>query len=95
MQKKDVNLGKFLKDKREAAGLSQKEVADKLGYTTPQFVSNWERGVSQPPLKTLKKIGEMYKVSSDELFNITLSHTLHEVTTDLKKKFYGRKAANM
>lgn len=95
MQKKDVNLGKYLKDKREAAGLSQKEVADRLGYTTPQFVSNWERGVSQPPLKTLKKIGEMYKVSSDELFNITLNYTIQEVTTDLKKKFYGRKASNM
>jgi transcriptional regulator with XRE-family HTH domain len=95
MLKKDVNLGKYLKEKREGAGFSQKEVADKLGYTTPQFVSNWERGVSQPPLKTLKKIGEMYKVSSDELFNVTLNHTIHEVTTDLKKKFYGRKAANM
>lgn len=89
---KQVNLAKFLKDKRETVGLSQKQVADKLGYTTPQFVSNWERGVSSPPLKTLKKIGELYNVSSDELFKVTLETTIQQVTMDLKRKFYGRKA---
>jgi transcriptional regulator with XRE-family HTH domain len=89
---KQVSLEKFLKEKREQAGLSQKQVADKLGYTTPQFVSNWERGVSSPPLKTLKKIGEMYHVSADELFRITLDTTIQQVTIDLKRKFYGRKA---
>lgn len=89
---KQVSLSKFLKDKRESAGLSQKQVADKLGYTTPQFISNWERGVSSPPLKTLKKVGELYHVSADELFKVTLESTLQQVTQDLKRKFYGRKA---
>lgn len=89
---KQVSLAKFLKDKRESVGLSQKQVADKLGYTTPQFVSNWERGVSSPPLKTLKKIGELYHVSPDELFKVTLETTIQQVTVDLKRKFYGRKA---
>jgi transcriptional regulator with XRE-family HTH domain len=89
---KQVSLSKFLKDKRESAGLSQKQVADKLGYTTPQFISNWERGVSSPPLKTLKKVGELYHVSADELFKVTLETTLQQVTQDLKRKFYGRKA---
>jgi transcriptional regulator with XRE-family HTH domain len=89
---KQVNLAKFLKDKREIAGLSQKQVADKLGYSTPQFVSNWERGVSSPPLKTLKKIGELYHVSADDLFKVTLETTIQQVSMDLKRKFYGRKA---
>lgn len=89
---KQVSLAKFLKEKRENAGLSQKQVSDKLGYTTPQFVSNWERGVSSPPLKTLKKIGELYHVSADDLFKVTLESTIQQVTMDLKRKFYGRKA---
>jgi transcriptional regulator with XRE-family HTH domain len=29
---------------RERVGLTQKEVSDALGYTTPQFISNVERG---------------------------------------------------
>ena len=89
---KQVSLAKFLKEKREGAGLSQKQVSDKLGYTTPQFVSNWERGVSSPPLKTLKKIGELYHVSSDDLFKVCLDSTIQQVTMDLKRKFYGRRA---
>lgn len=88
-----IHLGKFLKERREKAGLSQKDVADKLGYSTPQFVSNWERGVSTPPLKTLKKIGDMYSVSADELFNVTLNYQVQQMTIDLKRKFYGKKAA--
>ncbi len=89
---KQVSLAKFLKEKRENVGLSQKQVADKLGYTTPQFVSNWERGVSSPPLKTLKKIGDLYDVSADDLFRVALDSTIQQVTIDLKRKFYGRKA---
>ncbi|MFP5518296.1 MAG: helix-turn-helix domain-containing protein [Bdellovibrionia bacterium] len=93
--KEAIHLGHFLKEKRELAGLSQKDVATKLGYSTPQFVSNWERGISTPPLKTLKKIGDLYKVSPDELFNVTLNYQLQQMTFDLKKKFYGKKAASL
>jgi transcriptional regulator with XRE-family HTH domain len=48
-----LHLGKFLKTTREAAGLSQGKLAVKLGYKSPQFVSNWERGLSKPPLTIL------------------------------------------
>lgn len=92
--KQSVDLGTFLKEKRENVGLSQKDVAHKLGYTTPQFISNWERGISTPPLKTLKKIGDMYKVSADELFQVTLNYQIQQMTMDLKKKFYGKKVSH-
>lgn len=40
-------LGDRIKDARKAAGLTQKELADKInvGNTT---ISNWEKGVSRP-----------------------------------------------
>lgn len=87
------SLAVFLKDKRIVAGLSQKDVALKLGYSTSQFISNWERGISQPPLATLRKIAELYKVSADEMFNVLLKSTISQVEIDLKKKFYSKETS--
>ena len=47
-------ISDYLKDKRVASGLTQRELARKLGYTNPQFISNWERGICYPPLKQIK-----------------------------------------
>lgn len=76
----------YLKTKREKAGLSQKQVADRLGYTTPQFVSNWERGISVPPMQTVKKIADIYQTPVEEIFNLLLEATLQQVKTDFNKK---------
>lgn len=83
-------LGEFLQQKRIAAGFSQLDISTKLGYSTPQFVSNWERGLSAPPITVLKKIAQIYNVSADDLFEIVLTAKIQEVTKDLKRKFYGR-----
>lgn len=91
MRQKNM-LAEFLKQKRIAAGLSQRDVADKLGYSTPQFISNWERGVSRPPINALKKLGELYKISSDTLFEVTLDSTVQEITEDLRRKFASSRA---
>jgi DNA-binding transcriptional regulator YiaG len=37
------SLGELIKEKRLAKGLSQKEVAERLGYASAQYVSDWER----------------------------------------------------
>lgn len=91
MKQKNV-LAEFLKQKRISAGLSQRDVADKLGYSTPQFISNWERGVSQPPINSLKRLGDLYKISADDLFEVTLNATIQDVTQELKRKFANSKA---
>lgn len=84
--KKNI-LGEFLKEKRMKASLSQGDVANKLGYSTPQFISNWERGVSMPPINTLKKLGQLYKISADDLFEVTLAARVDEVKAELRRKF--------
>ena len=38
-------LGDYLQSKRMKVGLSQGDVATKLGYSSPQFISNFERGL--------------------------------------------------
>ena len=80
-------LAKGLKQKRVAAGLSQRDVSDELGYSTPQFISNWERGISCPPVGSLKKLGRIYGVPADDLFQAMLSSTLDQVAKDLRRKF--------
>lgn len=82
-------LAQFLKDKRSQSGLSQKDVAMKLGYSTSQFISNWERGISQPPIHTLRTLAQMYNVSAEQMFNVLLENTMVQVQEDLKKKFYS------
>jgi len=89
---KEKNLGSYLKKKRSTAGFSQRDVANKLGYTSSQFVSNWERGLAAPPIPTLKKLGSMYRISEKELYEVVLKSTIQSVTEQLQKKFYGRKA---
>lgn len=56
------------KSLRLKAELSQREVSEKLGYSTPQFVSNWERGISFPPLEALPELARLYNVDKETLF---------------------------
>jgi len=42
-------LGSWLREKRVTSGLSQAEVAQKLGYSTAQFISNWDEESAHLP----------------------------------------------
>lgn len=55
-------VNKYLKEKRVEAGFTQKELARKLGYTTGQYVSNWERGFCAPPLNAATRITKLLKI---------------------------------
>lgn len=65
-------LGQYLKDVREQANLTQADVSQKLGYTSPQFISNIERGISVAPIKTLSRMVNLYKVNGDAVVKIIL-----------------------
>lgn len=84
------NLALYLKRKRIGAGLSQRQVARKLGYTTAQFVSNWERGISEPPISALKTLAVLYELDADELFEVTLNHIVSKVTIKMRQQFFGK-----
>ena len=69
-----TKLGEYLQSGREKAGLTQKEVAEELEYSTAQFISNFERGIAAPPLRKLKRIIEMYSISPQKVMNMILEH---------------------
>jgi transcriptional regulator with XRE-family HTH domain len=79
--------GDFLKTSREAQGLSQRDVSTALGYNTSQFISNWERGLSLPPIPTLRKLAKVYKIDAEVLFNVILEAQVELETQNLKEKF--------
>lgn len=56
-----AEIGQLIKKARVAAGLTQAQLATKLGYSSPQFVSNWERAESLPPIAAMPKIARLTK----------------------------------
>lgn len=80
-------LAQVLKEKRLAAGLSQSDVAKALGYTSAQFLSNQERGLSRPSVKSLKALAKLYKCP--ELPDLVLESMVMEYQKKLAKKFKG------
>lgn len=81
----------YMKQLREQAGLSQVQLSEALGYTTPQFISNWERGVSHPPVSQIKKIATLLKTDPQALFDVILNDVLISTREKYFRKF-GRKA---
>ena len=65
-------LGNYLKEIRESAEMTQADVSTKLGYTSPQFISNIERGISVAPLRTLARMVTLYKVNPENVVKIIL-----------------------
>lgn len=63
-------LGQRLCEKRQARGLTQGQLAVRLGVTR-QAISKWEHGQSQPDLDNLKQLAEVYSCSVDELLGAT------------------------
>ncbi|MNL89586.1 hypothetical protein D3C87_2199990 [compost metagenome] len=51
-------------------------------------MSNWEGGVSNPPVETLKELARLYGASIDEIYEILLKSSIEEVERNLRKKFY-------
>lgn len=50
-----MNIAQWIRDRRIAAGFSQAELARRVGTSQP-MISQWERGVSEPPPDIQKKL---------------------------------------
>ena len=66
-----MDIGERFKYYREKANLTQKEAAELLEIKSYQL-ANYETNRTEPNLKTLIKMSEIYKVSIDELLNNTI-----------------------
>ncbi|MBQ6274046.1 MAG: helix-turn-helix domain-containing protein [Oscillospiraceae bacterium] len=73
-----MELGKKIKQLRFKAGLTQEQLADKLGIG-PQSVSKWENAVAMPDISTLPLLAEIFGVSIDDLFDLTTEQRLNRI----------------
>ena len=64
-----MELYEKLYELRRASGMSQEELAEKLGVSR-QAVSKWESGATQPELSKLIELSKLYNVSVDELLSL-------------------------
>lgn len=84
-----IKLGKYLAEQRMSAGISQKQISDKLGLKSSQYISNVERGMCLPTLASIKTWCDLincpYHIVKQMLIQIYVS----EVEAAFKKR--GRK----
>lgn len=73
-------IGKFISEQRKLKGLTQEELAEKLGVTK-NAVSKWERGLCLMDMSLLKPLSEILGVSINE---ILLGEKIEE--KDIEKK---------
>ena len=65
-----------LRTAREKSGLSQAELAKKIGYA-PTTYRNYENTTREPNFDTLKKIASILNVSTDYLLGMDNNSQLH------------------
>ena len=78
-----MGIGAKIKEYRTKAGLTQKDLADKL-FVTYQAVSRWENEEAEPSIDTIKEICEILGCSTDELFEIEKKEEPKEETEPVK-----------
>ena len=66
---KKESMGMMIAQKRKELGMTQLELAEKMGVTD-KAVSKWERELSYPDVNSLPKLAEIFGMSVDELLQI-------------------------
>ena len=79
--------GKLLCELRKAKGMTQKQVADKLGIV-PKTVSKWETGRGFPDVSMLSDLADILGVSERILLSGCIRKNREEVGNMKKTKFF-------
>lgn len=73
-----MNIGEVIRKYRKEAGLTQEEMANRLGVTTPA-VNKWENGNSKPDIELLAPIARLLHISLDTLMSFHEELTPSEI----------------
>ena len=66
---KKQTLGMMISTLRKEKGMTQLELAEKMGVTD-KAVSKWERDLTFPDINSIPKLAEIFEVSVDELMQV-------------------------
>ncbi len=78
-------LGERIANLRKKAGLTQEELAEKLGIS-PQAVSKWENDISCPDIMSIPNIAKILGVSTDMLLSGEAVAPVSYVPAEQRKK---------
>ncbi|EPX8017275.1 TPA: helix-turn-helix transcriptional regulator [Streptococcus pyogenes] len=81
-----MEFSERLKTLRKEAGLTQVDVAEKLGISQPAYAS-WERGIKKPTQDNLVKLSKILYVSVDYLLGNTENRQTSDVLEDIELLF--------
>ena len=73
-----------IKRYRKEAGLSQEELASRIGLTA-QAISKWECGTSYPDIEMLPIIANIFKVSTDYLLGVDITKQEKDILVTVEK----------
>lgn len=76
-------LGNYLQEMRLRANMTQRAVSIALGYSSPQFISNFENGISSPPLNKLRALINLYGMSDSKVLALMLEGEKQVIQTAL------------
>lgn len=82
-----IKNGKLLCDLRKSKGMTQKQVAERLGVM-PKTVSKWETGHGFPDVSVVSSLADVLGVSERILLTGDLTQNVQEVGNMKKIKFY-------
>lgn len=80
-----MTIGKFLSERRKAQGLTQDQLAEKVGVSA-QAVSKWENDLARPDADMLLVLAEIYGTTVDSLLRGTVAPTVKEDTEENIRK---------
>lgn len=80
---KNYNFGEILLNLREKKGLTQNQLAQRLGIQN-STISKYETAINPPPALMIRKIAKVFDVSSDYLLGLEVAGTisLHGLTDE-------------
>lgn len=85
-----MNLGSNLYNARKKSGLSQEEVAEKLGVSR-QTISKWETDETLPDIRQAKRLAGLYRLTLDDLIAFDaeveeIERTIDSISEETQKK---------
>lgn len=97
-----VKIGKFIASKRKEIGITQQQLADKLGVTD-KSIGNWENGRNMPDLSLFEPLCKELNISINDLMSgeivdqkdykvkcdENITYTINEVNKQKKKKNFN------
>ena len=81
-----MKINDIIREKRLAKGLTQEQIANYLGVSTPA-VNKWERGISYPDIVLLPALARLLDTDLNTLLSFQDNLSKEEITLFLNKVF--------